>query len=123
MRIRHGRGSHRRRRDLRARHRAAQIAGDRTRFAQIEALRAGREPPPPADELSRLLVSLFETMVSDPDLFRAALEYIGTITPIQEILRRPDVAERVSVATQAMEVLAPMQMPGPDRNQLLELVA
>ena len=101
----------------------AQIALDRARFAQIEALREGRAPPPPADELSRLLASLFATMAFDPDLFRAALEYIGTITPIQEILERPDVARRVRAATAAMGASAPMEMPGPDRTQLLELVA
>ena len=101
----------------------AQIAVDRTRFAQIEALREGREPPPPADELSRQLASLLANMAADPDLFRDALEYIGTITPIQEIVQRPEVVRRIRAATQATGASVPMQMPGPDRSRLLELVA
>jgi len=40
----------------------AQIAADRIRFAQIQALREGREPPEPVDELGRHLASLFATM-------------------------------------------------------------
>jgi len=49
----------------------------------------GREASQPADELWRGIRALLSTMVADPDLFRAALEYIGTITPVQDILRRP----------------------------------
>jgi 2-polyprenyl-6-methoxyphenol hydroxylase-like FAD-dependent oxidoreductase len=100
----------------------AQIAADRARFAQIEALRAGREPPPPVDELSEQLASLFATMAADPDLFRAGLEYIGTITPIQEIFQRPAVAEGVHAVTEATRDSPPMVMPGPNREQLLDLV-
>lgn len=100
----------------------AQIAVDRARFAEIEALRAGREPPQPVDHLSRLLASLFTAMAADPDLFRAALEYTGTITPIQEILQRPGVIQRIRAAMDAMRDSVPMSMPGPDRKQLLELV-
>jgi 2-polyprenyl-6-methoxyphenol hydroxylase-like FAD-dependent oxidoreductase len=100
----------------------AQIAADRARYARIEALREGREPPLPADELSRNLISLLTAMVASPDLFRAALEYIATITPIQEILKRPDVAKRIR-ATKEAAGSSPIQMPGPDRRQLLELLA
>lgn len=101
----------------------AQIAADRTRFAQIEALREGRDPPPPVGELSRLLTSLRTAMTANPDLFRAGLEYVGTIAPIQEILKRPDVAQGVRGTIEAMGDAARMEMPGPDRKQLLELVA
>jgi 2-polyprenyl-6-methoxyphenol hydroxylase-like FAD-dependent oxidoreductase len=101
----------------------AQVAADRSRYAQVQAMCEGREPPPPVGELPELLSSLFSTMVSDPDLFRAGLEYICTITPIQDVLRRPDVARRVLAATQAMGDVPPMQLPGPNRTQLLELVA
>jgi 2-polyprenyl-6-methoxyphenol hydroxylase-like FAD-dependent oxidoreductase len=100
----------------------AQITGDRLRFAQIAALREGREPPQPADELSRLLVSLFAAMPADPELFRAGLEYVSTITPIQQILERPEVKQRLDAAKEALRDSPPFQMPGPDRNQLLDLV-
>jgi 2-polyprenyl-6-methoxyphenol hydroxylase-like FAD-dependent oxidoreductase len=98
----------------------AQIAADRARMAQIEALCAGREPLPPDDELSRSMASLLAAMTSDPDLFRAALEYIGTVSPIQEILKRSEVRQKVSATGNSMQR---MQMPGPDREQLLQLVA
>ena len=100
----------------------AQIALDRVRYAQVEAVREGREPPPPSDDLSRSAASLFATLIADPDLFRAALEYVGTITPIQDIVRRPDVAERIRAATESFGSTPP-QMPGPDRKQLLEILA
>jgi 2-polyprenyl-6-methoxyphenol hydroxylase-like FAD-dependent oxidoreductase len=100
----------------------AQIAVDRARFAQIEALREGREPPEPTGELARLAVSLLVTMTADPDLFRAALEYIGTITPLQRIFERPAVVDGVRAAIEAMGGVAPPAMPGPDRAQLLALV-
>ena len=101
----------------------SQVAGDRVRLAQISALREGREPPPPGDELSRMLVSLFGTMVADADLFRAGLEYVATLTPIQQLFQRPAVAQGVRAALEEMRDSAPMQLPGPDRQQLLALVA
>jgi hypothetical protein len=65
------------------------------------------------------------TMTADPDLFRAALEYIATLTPVQEILRRPDVTRRLGVAMEAMRSASPMPMPmpGPTRAELLALVS
>ena len=101
----------------------AQIAADRLRFAHIAALREGRDPAPPTDELSKNLAGLLMTMTADADLFRAALEYIATLTPIQDILRRPAVAARVRSALAAMASSPPPPMPGPSRAQLLALVA
>ncbi|MGH9175164.1 MAG: FAD-dependent oxidoreductase, partial [Vicinamibacterales bacterium] len=100
----------------------AQMAVDRARFADMEALREGREPPAPADALVRDIGSLFSTIAADPDLFRAALEYIGTLSPVQEILHRPEVAERIRAAKERMKNAPPMPMPGPNRTQLLELM-
>jgi 2-polyprenyl-6-methoxyphenol hydroxylase-like FAD-dependent oxidoreductase len=99
----------------------AQIAMDRARFAEMEALRDGREPQPAADELTRRIGALLSSMGADPDLFRAALEYIATITPAQEILRRPEVAESIRAASDAMKDGPPPRLPGPNRAQLLEL--
>jgi hypothetical protein len=100
----------------------AQIAIDRARFRDMEALRAGQEPPKPSDELTRQIRSLFTVMPVDADLFRAALEYNGTITPVQTILGRPDVVERMAAAKQALKDAPPPVMPGPDRKQLLDIV-
>jgi 2-polyprenyl-6-methoxyphenol hydroxylase-like FAD-dependent oxidoreductase len=100
----------------------AQIAMDRTRFAQMAAAREGQEPPPPASELAQRITSLLMAIPADPDLFRDALEYIGTVTPIQTILARPHIAERLRAAREAMKAAPPARMPGPNRGQLLELV-
>lgn len=99
----------------------AQVAADRYRFAQIEALRNGREPPPPAAG-SRDIMALFQTMLSDPMLFRAGLEYLSTLTPVQQILMRDDVRSRMAAALEDMGRAPPPQMPGPDRAQLLALM-
>ncbi len=101
----------------------AQIAADRARFAEMEALRAGASPPRPADALAGAIGALFATMSEDAELFRAALEYLGTITPVQDILRRPEIAERLSVARAAMKAHPPRPFPGPSRQALLELCA
>jgi 2-polyprenyl-6-methoxyphenol hydroxylase-like FAD-dependent oxidoreductase len=99
----------------------AQIAVDRARFADMQALREGRAPTPPADPLAREIQALFASIPASPDLFRAVLEYVGTITPAQEILQRPPVVEGIRAAQQGRVVIPPM--PGPNRQQLLELVA
>jgi hypothetical protein len=101
----------------------AQIAVDRARFADMDALREGREPAPPADPLARSIRGLFATMRADPDLFRAAIEYTATITPVQRILERPAVAQAINVTLEAMKRTPPPRLPGPDRSQLLELVS
>ena len=101
----------------------AQIADDRARFADMEALREGREPVPPSDALATGIRSLRMAMAADADLFRAGLEYIATLTPLQEILQRPAVAEGIRAAREAMKGLPPFQCPGPNRTQLLALVA
>jgi 2-polyprenyl-6-methoxyphenol hydroxylase-like FAD-dependent oxidoreductase len=100
----------------------AQVALERYRAAQNAALRDGHEPPPPGDELTTLATSLFATMATDPDLFRAALEYVGTITPLQDLFERPAIAARVRGAMDSMRDSEPVPMPGPDRKQLPELV-
>jgi hypothetical protein len=100
----------------------AQIAVDRTRFAEMEALRQGQEPPRPGDALAAGILSLLRAMGVDRELFRAALEYIGTLTPVQDILRRPDIADRIRAAGEAIASAAPRPIPGPSRTQLLEIV-
>jgi 2-polyprenyl-6-methoxyphenol hydroxylase-like FAD-dependent oxidoreductase len=97
----------------------AQIAMDRARYAQIAVLQEGREPPPPTEDLARRTMALFTAMIADPDLFRATLEYVGTVTPIQDVLARADVARKVADAADP----PPMPPLGPDRTQLLALVA
>jgi 2-polyprenyl-6-methoxyphenol hydroxylase-like FAD-dependent oxidoreductase len=101
----------------------AQIAVDRARFAEMSALRDGRAPEPPADDLARSIGSLMTLIGADPDLFRAGLEYVTTITPVQEILARPEVSARVQAVREAMKGAPSVRFPGPDRQQLLGLLA
>jgi hypothetical protein len=62
-------------------------------------------------------------MPADPDLFRAGLEYVGTLTPVQEILRRPEVQTKIAAAMQAVRASGPPPgLPGPNRGQLLALL-
>jgi hypothetical protein len=72
--------------------------------------------------MSRDIRSLLFSMPIDPDLFRAGLEYIETITPVQEIVKRSAVVDAIDAAREATKHAPPVQMPGPDREQLLELV-
>ena len=82
----------------------------------MAALREGRTPPVPSDPLCLAVMSLMRTMGADPDLFRAGLEYIGTLTPIQAIVNRPDVRERMLAVGERMKNNPPMPLPGPSRG-------
>jgi hypothetical protein len=96
---------------------------DRTRFAEMEAIREGRPAPGPQSELARGIVTLMVSLVADPDLFRAALEYVGTITPVQEILARPEVVSRIADAQEVLKDKPRSPVPGPTRDELLRLVS
>jgi 2-polyprenyl-6-methoxyphenol hydroxylase-like FAD-dependent oxidoreductase len=100
----------------------AQIAVDRMRFAEMEAIRDGREVPPPAGELARSIRTLVSSVAASPDLFRDLLEYVGTITPVQMILQRPEVIQRLADARKIMSEAPSPPMPGPNRSQLLQIV-
>jgi len=100
----------------------AQIAVDRMRFGEMVAIREGRDPTPPSNELARGIAGLMSSIAASPDLLRDALEYVGTLTPVQEILARPEVGQRIAAARKAMKGLPRPPMPGPNRDQLLQLV-
>ena len=94
----------------------AQIAVDRARFGEMVALREGREPTPPANDLARRFGGLMASIAANPDLFRDALEYIGTVTPLQEILERPAVIQRLAAAREALKDIPRPPIPGPTRG-------
>ena len=52
--------------------------------------------PRPTDELATGIRALLASMALDPELFEPLSNIIGTITPIQRILGRPDVQERLA---------------------------
>ena len=102
----------------------AQIAVDRARSSEMEALREGRERPLPADRLANDIFALFSTMGASPDLFRAGVEYVATVTPVQDVLQRPEVQAGMRAMREAMQTGGRLPPPpaGPNRQQLLELV-
>jgi hypothetical protein len=63
-----------------------------------------------------LLASLGE----DPELFKAFLESRCCLTPLTETFAQPGVAERILELADGRE---PMAIPGPDREELLALLA
>ncbi len=96
------------------------VAEDRARLSEIEALRDGLEPPQPSDPSQALRGELTAAMLHDSDLFRAFLESRGCFTPLSETFARDGVPERIRELASGHERL---QMPGPDREGLLKLLA
>lgn len=93
----------------------SQLAADRARIAEMDALRAGREAPPPDPVRAGLLAAA----VHDPDAYRGLLETVTCLALPDEVLARPGMAERI--AAHAGE--PPPVTPGPDRARLLELLS
>jgi 2-polyprenyl-6-methoxyphenol hydroxylase-like FAD-dependent oxidoreductase len=92
-----------------------QLAADRARLAEMEALREGREPPPADPRQARFLAAALQ----DPDVFRGLLEIITCLALPEEVVTRPGMRERIEAGGD----VAPPPTPGPDRAQLLDLLA
>jgi 2-polyprenyl-6-methoxyphenol hydroxylase-like FAD-dependent oxidoreductase len=95
------------------------VAEDRNRLSEIEALRDGLEPPQPSEPSQALRVALLTAIMHDPDLFRAFLESRCCLTPLSETFARAGVPERILELAGEHERL---QLPGPDREELLSLL-
>jgi len=92
-----------------------QMHADRRRTAEIIALREGREPPAPDPTTTRFLAAAR----TDADAFRGLIEMVNCTALPQEVLARPAVARAVEAADDG----PPQPFPGPDREQLLRLLA
>ena len=92
-----------------------QIAADRARIAQMDALRKGEEPPPP----NPVMQKVFTALPYDPDVFRGIMETIMCLAFPQDVLARPGFMEKV----EAHSDKPPFVAPGPDREALLALLA
>jgi hypothetical protein len=97
----------------------ATLAVDRARLAEMRALREGRVPDPPQGPAA-LGPALGRAALHDQELFRALLEIAGCLALPTEVFARPGLAERV---TRVDGEHPPAPAPGPDREQLLRLVA
>jgi 2-polyprenyl-6-methoxyphenol hydroxylase-like FAD-dependent oxidoreductase len=91
-----------------------QIKADRQRIAEMDALRAGGEPPAPDPEARTMAAA----MLRDPDVFRGMLEIGGCLALPEEVFARPGFMDKV----QAHAGGRTWDPPGPDRQALLELV-
>jgi hypothetical protein len=95
------------------------VAEDRSRLSEIEALREGLEPPRPSEPSQALRKALLTAMLHDPHLFRAFLESRSCLTPLSETFAQDGVPERIVELADQHERL---QIPGPDRKDLLQLL-
>jgi 2-polyprenyl-6-methoxyphenol hydroxylase-like FAD-dependent oxidoreductase len=91
---------------------------DRARLAEMEALREGREPPPPS-EATVLRDALITAALGDADLFRTYLDSRACIARLGESLADPAAAARVFELAAGQ---TPLAFPGPDREELLGLL-
>jgi hypothetical protein len=68
-----------------------QIAADRARVAEMDALRQGIDPPPPNPVTTRLLTAATQ----DADIWRAVIETVVCTALPQEVLARPGMREQI----------------------------
>ena len=92
-----------------------QIAADRARIEEMDALRNGEEPPPPNPVMRRV----FAALPYDADVFRGMLETVMCLSFPQEVLSRPGFMDRVDVH----QGKSPFVAPGPNRAELLAMLA
>ncbi len=91
-----------------------QITADRARVAQMNALRAGEDPPAPDPGAKAMAAA----MLRDPEVFRGMLEISGCLALPEEVFARPGFMEKVQAHTRGRT----WDPPGPDRRALLELL-
>jgi predicted ester cyclase len=91
------------------------IAENRLRRDEIDALRNDLQPPTVEPRTARFLAAV----PHDPDVFRAYLETRTGLATMREVACRPALADRID----QLPIPAPMPLPGPNRTQLLELLA
>jgi 2-polyprenyl-6-methoxyphenol hydroxylase-like FAD-dependent oxidoreductase len=95
------------------------VTTDADRIAEIDAIRNGRPIPEAKDPLVRLRAAA--VVSQDPELFRGLFDVAGVLALPDEVLARPEVRSQLD-ALGPLETAA-SSMPGPDREQLLALIA
>jgi len=93
-----------------------QIHADRARIAEMDALRAGAEPPPPADPALALLQ---KAMPHDGDALRAAFEITMCLALPQEVFARPGFMDKLAAYADAESP----PFPGPSRDDLAGILS
>jgi 2-polyprenyl-6-methoxyphenol hydroxylase-like FAD-dependent oxidoreductase len=92
-----------------------QLRTDRARVAEMGALRRGEPAPPPDPDVSAFATAAME----DPEVFRAFLQVLMCLALPAEVLSQPRIAD--AVARRRGET--PESPPGPDRQDLMALLA
>jgi hypothetical protein len=95
------------------------VREDRTRAAEIRAIRDGLAPPAPREGEDAVLAAFPVAAARDADVFRALVDTRSGFATPEDVLARPGMPERIIEL--AAEPMAPP--PGPTRAQLLELIA
>jgi 2-polyprenyl-6-methoxyphenol hydroxylase-like FAD-dependent oxidoreductase len=93
---------------------------DRARLQEIEALREGRVPDAPGDGSAAMRGAMLASFAYDPDVFRAFIGTRGCLWRVQEACADERLMERMIELARDAE---PLRLPGPDREQLLSLLA
>jgi 2-polyprenyl-6-methoxyphenol hydroxylase-like FAD-dependent oxidoreductase len=92
-----------------------QLAADRLRVAEMNALRRGTELSAP----DPFMAATAAAMAQDPEVYRAVIETITCLALPQDVFSRPDFLERVK----PFAGHSPIVFPGPDRSQLVDLAS
>ena len=98
-----------------------QMSIDRARVDSIDAARDGRAPAAAPGAESDPRAAIGRAAMADPDVFRAMMEVTMCLALPDEVMARPGFAERVAAAVKGAP--APMAPPGPDREEMLALLA
>lgn len=94
------------------------VAVDRRRVREMRQYRNGVVPEPTHDE--RIADTMQAAMGMDPLVTRATLEVLSCLTPKERVMARPGFVDRLETLMGEID-FAPL--PGPDRDELLELVS
>jgi 2-polyprenyl-6-methoxyphenol hydroxylase-like FAD-dependent oxidoreductase len=91
-----------------------QIAADRARIAEMNALEEGAPVPPPNPVLGRFIAAASQ----DPDVYRAAIEIAMCVSLPQDVMARPQIAAKLA----EFDGYAPPPDRGIERDRLMALL-
>jgi 2-polyprenyl-6-methoxyphenol hydroxylase-like FAD-dependent oxidoreductase len=92
-----------------------QVSVDRVRVSEMTALREGRDWSAPIT----VMTGLMNGGPTDADLFRALMEAVECLCLPQDLMQRPELRDEIERWSHEPAMAA----PGPDRQQLLGLIA
>ena len=75
--------------------------------------------PPPANDAAAVGRALQVAMAYDPDAYRAFLDIVGVVKLPDEVFAQSGLVDRVMAIARTEP---PLRVPGPTRQELLELV-